>query len=145
MYRILVAVDGDETRAKEQLDTLEALPQFENELAVHLLHVYEAVSTPADEAGPVPIERINETLDTVRELPESATMMREALESDSIEPEVHEFVGDPVNVIHSTADEIDADCILMGVRDRTPLGRVILGSVSQQVLLESDVPVLIAR
>lgn len=145
MYRILVAVDTDETRTMEQLDTLESLPQFETELEVHLLHVYEAVSAPADEAGPVPIDRINDTLDEIRELPESVEMIATSLESAGIDPTVHELVGDPAEAIPATAEEVAADCILMGVRDRTPLGKVILGSISQQVLLESEIPVLIAR
>ena len=145
MYRVLVPVDGDETRADTQVSTIESLPSMEAEMEVHVLHVYEELSIPADEAGRTPIESVNESLEAYRELPDGVRNVIAALEGAGIDPVVHELVADPAEAICSTAEEIDADMILMGVRDRTPIGKVVLGSVSQQVIHRSEIPVLIAR
>jgi len=43
------------------------------------------------------------------------------------------------------AEEINADSILLGVRKRSPVGKAIFGSVSQQVIIDTDRPVIIAE
>lgn len=135
----------DETRTRDQIETLESLPNVECDIEVHVLHVYEEISVPADEAGPTPIEDVNESLEDLRELPDTVNRVIDAVDAMDIDPSVHELVDDPADGILSTAQEIDADAILMGVRDRTPIGKVVLGSVSQTVIHRSDRPVIVAR
>ncbi len=43
------------------------------------------------------------------------------------------------------ADENDADLIVIGLRRRSPVGKLIMGSVSQRILLEADCPVLAVK
>ncbi|MEF8894566.1 universal stress protein [Halodesulfurarchaeum sp.] len=145
MYRVLIPVDTNEQRARKQTETIDSLPPIGDEVEVHVLHVYEEIDMPADEAGPAPIEQINESLDELREIPESVRQVIKELKSMEIEPIVHEKVGEPAETILSTARDLDADVILMGVRDRTPIGKVVFGSVSQKVFLECDTPILVAR
>lgn len=47
--------------------------------------------------------------------------------------------------ILNTANEIEADLIVMGSHGRSGLEKVFIGSVAQQVLTQSSVPVLIAK
>ena len=54
-----------------------------------------------------------------------------------------ESSGDPADAIISTADELDADMIVLAARKRTPTGKVLFGSVTQAVLLGTDRPVLV--
>ncbi len=51
-------------------------------------------------------------------------------------------IGNPAHQILSTADDVDADYLVLGSRKRTPVGKVLFGSVTQLVLLNSDVPVV---
>jgi nucleotide-binding universal stress UspA family protein len=50
-----------------------------------------------------------------------------------------------VNGILQTAAEVHADLIVMGSHGRTGLARLMLGSVANQVVAESTLPVLISK
>jgi nucleotide-binding universal stress UspA family protein len=56
--------------------------------------------------------------------------------------ETHQFVrgNRPEEDVLQYADEIDADELVFSVRDRSPAGKAIFGSVSQRLLLQSDRP-----
>ncbi len=51
----------------------------------------------------------------------------------------------PVDAIRTLAGETAADLIVMGTHGRTGVNRLMLGSVAERVLRESDVPVLTVR
>lgn len=48
----------------------------------------------------------------------------------------------PADVILGTAEQFGADYVLMGVQGRSRAGQILLGSVTQEVLLRADRPVL---
>ncbi|HET9990461.1 MAG TPA: universal stress protein [Kofleriaceae bacterium] len=50
--------------------------------------------------------------------------------------------GDPVDIINETAAEVRADLIVMTTHGRTGVARWLLGSVAEQVVRTSTVPVL---
>ena len=58
--------------------------------------------------------------------------------------EVRQFVRgkSPAEDIVAVADEEGAGLIVIGLRRRSPVGKLILGSHAQDVLLSTDVPVL---
>ena len=43
------------------------------------------------------------------------------------------------------ADETSADVLVIGVRRRSPVGKLVMGSVAQTILLDADYPVLAVR
>jgi nucleotide-binding universal stress UspA family protein len=51
-------------------------------------------------------------------------------------------VGDPATEILRVADELSADLIVMGTHGRTGLGRLLMGSVAEQVVRRAACPVL---
>lgn len=51
----------------------------------------------------------------------------------------------PAEEILSVADEVGADLIVIGVRRRSPLGKLVTGSTAQQVLLDATCPVLAVK
>jgi nucleotide-binding universal stress UspA family protein len=50
--------------------------------------------------------------------------------------------SDPADVILDTARDREADLIVLGIRRRSPVGKIIMASTAQRVLLESPCPVL---
>lgn len=50
--------------------------------------------------------------------------------------------GEPAEEIVRAAREEQAELIVLGLRKRTPVGKLIMGSTAQRVLLEADCPVL---
>ena len=53
--------------------------------------------------------------------------------------------GHPVTEILGVAEEVNADMIVMGTHGRTGLGRLLLGSVAEQVMRKARCPVLTVR
>jgi nucleotide-binding universal stress UspA family protein len=47
--------------------------------------------------------------------------------------------------IIAVAEEVSADCIVIGLRRRSPVGKLILGSNAQRILLEAPCPVLAVK
>jgi nucleotide-binding universal stress UspA family protein len=52
---------------------------------------------------------------------------------------------DPVSDVLDTATELNAELIVIGIRKRTPVGKLVLGSHSQSILLEASIPVLAVK
>lgn len=73
--------------------------------------------------------------------------VRSDLESLGIDHEERQFVrgNEPAEDIIAVADEVDADLIVIGLRRRTPVGKLLLGSNAQRILLEASVPVLAVK
>jgi nucleotide-binding universal stress UspA family protein len=53
--------------------------------------------------------------------------------------------GDPATAILSVADDIRCDLIVLGTHGRTALGRLLMGSVAQEVLRRAGCPTLIIK
>jgi len=75
-----------------------------------------------------------------------ATVRRELSEA-GIEHEVRQIVRgqEPAEDLISVAAEVGADVIVIGLRRRTPVGKLILGSHAQRILLEAPCPVLAVK
>ncbi|WP_193071213.1 universal stress protein [Brevibacterium sp. FME37] len=52
---------------------------------------------------------------------------------------------DPAEQILDAAAEVDAELIVLGTRKRTPVGKFLLGSTIQRVILEAVSPVLCVK
>ena len=52
---------------------------------------------------------------------------------------------DELQTPHEVRQAIGADVVVIGLRHRTPVGKVIMGSVAQQVLLDAPCPVLAVK
>ena len=63
-----------------------------------------------------------------------------------VEHEVRQTIGaDVAEEMLRVADEVGAEVLVIGMRHRTPVGKMIMGSVAQQVLLDAPCPVLAVK
>ncbi|MFN8076890.1 MAG: universal stress protein [Kineosporiaceae bacterium] len=53
--------------------------------------------------------------------------------------------GEPADDLISAAEEAGADLIVIGLRRRSPVGKLILGSNAQRILLDAPCPVLAVK
>ena len=53
--------------------------------------------------------------------------------------------GDSAEEVLRVADEVDASVVVIGLRRRTPVGKLIMGSSAQRILLEAERPVLAVK
>jgi nucleotide-binding universal stress UspA family protein len=77
--------------------------------------------------------------------------------SDEIEKVIGDQPGVPWKLHLATAgvdiaetllglvDTLDADLLVIGARQRSPVGKALLGSVAQAVILHASVPVLVVK
>ncbi len=53
--------------------------------------------------------------------------------------------GDLGDALLGLVDAVDADLLVIGARRRSPVGKALLGSVAQTVILEAKLPVLVVK
>ncbi len=137
MYRILLAIDTNQERIDQAVETVTDLPGHEK-ISVTILNVFEEFDA-VDEGG-----RVNsESLYDESNIPESVEFARKRLEGTDIEATVRREHGEPAETILRVASEVDANAIVMTGRKRSPAGKVLFGSVTQSVLLSADCPVIV--
>ena len=73
--------------------------------------------------------------------------VRGRLDSSGVAYEVKQFVRghDASEEIVEAADRLKASLIVIGLRRRTPTGKLITGSQAQRILLDANVPVLAVK
>jgi nucleotide-binding universal stress UspA family protein len=69
------------------------------------------------------------------------------LDEVGVEHEVRQLVrgNEPAEDLIAVAEEVDAEFIVIGLRRRTPVGKLILGSNAQRILLDAPCPVLAVK
>ncbi|MFB6183769.1 MAG: universal stress protein [Haloarculaceae archaeon] len=131
MYTILVPIDNDENRSQAQAAFVAGLPVNTGEVQVVLTHVLQGAETEAPDAMRRP-----DRVETVRDA-------RDVLEDDGYDVDIVEASTPPAKGILELSEDVDADLIVMGGRKRSPTGKALFGSVTQSVILDSDVPVTV--
>ena len=144
MYKVLMPVDANDERTQAQVEAVLDLPSAATEIRVDILHVHEEIEGPGAAFGSPYVEEINENLEDIQGLPESVSRAVDRLEGAGVETYVHTVTGSPSEAILEIANEYDVDSIVVGARSRSPVGKVLFGSVTQAIILDSDIPVLVA-
>lgn len=126
MVRILLALDDDIPQARAQTNAIKDIVEPAGSAEVYLLHVF----------GDNPEGASVQQVEAVREA-------RERLESENVDVHLLEASGSPSDEILRFADEYDVDQICVGGRKRSPAGKALFGSVTQDIILGTHRPVLV--
>lgn len=92
----------------------------------------------------------------VAEVPHQAQPLREQAESrarstiealltehaEDVASDMHVVFGSPADEIKRIAADTSADLIVITVKNRSRIGKMLLGSQAQEIILSSDIPVL---
>jgi nucleotide-binding universal stress UspA family protein len=140
MNRLLIATDGSPAAdAAVQAGVQLAAEQL---AGVVFLHVIEEVDVVAPSFGPIivnPVEQGNPEDDEI--LSAAAEIAR----TQGVPFDLRLVAGFDYETILATADEIDAELIVIGSNRHGALGTTFLGSVSKEVLKRADRPVLVVH
>jgi nucleotide-binding universal stress UspA family protein len=126
MVRILLALDDDVPQARAQTNAIADIVQSATGAEIHLLHVF---GDNPEGASVHQVEAVREASGRLEEL--------------GVEVNLLEASGSPADEILRYADEYDADQICVGGRKRSPTGKALFGSVTQDVILGTHRPVLV--
>lgn len=127
MKTILLCIDTDVERAKEQVRSVTELPLETEQVRIVLYHVFRADDENAD-------------AENLKSVSEATARLEEA----GFTVDVVQSSGDAVRNILDQAAELDADVISLAGRKRSPTGKALFGSVTQDVILRSDRTVLLS-
>ncbi|GEM48338.1 universal stress protein [Deinococcus cellulosilyticus] len=137
MKRILVPTDFSASAQK----ALELARHLCPQAKIGVLHVFDAsamYAPYADGIGPLYLmEEANKGLQT-----ETLHRLREWCQKGE---ESWQVVGQPAEAILREAKEFQADGIFMGTHGRRGFSHLLFGSVAEQVVRQSPVPVMVVR
>jgi len=126
MVRILLALDDDIPQARAQTNAIKDIVQTAASAEVYILHVF----------GDNPEGASVQQVEAVREA-------QDRLEIEGVTVDLLEASGSASDEILHFADEYDVDQICVGGRKRSPAGKALFGSVTQDVILGTHRPVLV--
>lgn len=146
MYRVLLPVDENDHRARAQAEAVLEFPA-DDTIAVDVVYVHtDVMAGDAEWAAGGFSETYAEEMAAAKaghRLPASVETVVDILEGSDAEWTVHETTGDAATKILEVADECDSDAIVLGISQRSPVGKVLFGSVVQAVILDSERPVTV--
>lgn len=132
MYTVVVAVGDDEERAVDQAEFVSALPEASEEVVAHVVHTLHGEERDVPEA----MRRADRVASVRRAL--------DHLEERNVAAKAQDISEPVAESIIDLADDVDADLVVVGGRKRSPAAKAVLGSVTQQVILNTNRPVTVA-
>jgi len=86
-------------------------------------------------------------MDRMADADAALTRIQDALENDGISCETRLLVDDwsPGEQLVEFAKEIEADAVIVGIRRRSKIGKLLMGSTAQYVIIEAHCPVLTVK
>jgi len=77
---------------------------------------------------------------------EELQVMLAGLEESGIDVTVRrDATADMAHLVVDVANETDASLVVVGIRPRSPVGKAVIGSVAQRIVLDAPCPVLAVK
>lgn len=144
MTGLVVPVSRNGEQANRLIEGIIDLPQITTDTKITLVNVFEEFD--ADSYDQLMAEDVGidpATLYEEDDIPEMVVSAAETLSDAGFTVDIRRKHGKVTECILELAQEIDADAIAIAGRQRSPVGKVLLGSVTQGVLLSADRPVIV--
>lgn len=125
MYHVVLGVGEDDDQARTKAEAVVDLPGRPADVRATVVHI-----TDDPDLDPLTVDSVRET--------------REYLQDADVETAVTTTDGHPTRAIADTAHDLDADAISVGGRHRSPAGKIQLRSGAEAVILNTDLPVIVA-
>jgi len=92
----------------------------------------------------VPLVVVSSREDTTEAVEADLAAFTDRLHENGLSYEVRHMPrsSDPADDLLQVAQDVSAEVIVIGLRRRSPVGKLILGSNAQRILLEAEMPVL---
>ena len=92
-------------------------------------------------------ERLDETPEQRQDTEQALEQVRAGLSDRGIEHEIRVIAAgrDVAEELIGAAEDTDASMIVIGLRRRSPVGKLILGANAQRILLDAPCPVLAVK
>ncbi|AXT85275.1 universal stress protein UspA [Aeromicrobium sp. A1-2] len=92
------------------------------------------------------VHRVEPRLDPGHARGRHIQAITESLAIDKVPFEVRQVEGENVSgTVLFEAEQASASLVVIGVRPRSPVGKILMGSVAQQILLDATVPVVAVK
>lgn len=151
MKRIYLPIDGSECSNRAIEYCAKLAPKLKSEII--MIYVIEAkkINYPEFFSGSMGGELVEKLQETAKNLASEIlnTGKKRILSIDNtLEPKISLKIlsGDPAELITSTAKEDDADLIVMGSSGMgSGIKNMLLGSVTNKVIHNTDIPVLVIK
>jgi nucleotide-binding universal stress UspA family protein len=135
--KILAAYDGSESADKAYAYALDMAKKYQAELRVL------SVARPPEPAEDVETEALLENAEEHYE--KQFTLMKQRAVAEGVRAEFKVVAGHPAEQIIYQADDNGTDLVVMGHRGKGFFERLMLGSISKQVVHYANCAVLIVR
>lgn len=139
MPEVLVPIDEHEEQAQRVVDGIADFPFDPAETRITVLNVFEEFEVTSGEWTTIESDDFYEE----EEFPETVAQTAAKLSDYGYTVDVRREHGEPAEEIAELAQELDVDTIAIAGRQRSPVGKALLGSVTQEVLLSADRPVIV--
>jgi nucleotide-binding universal stress UspA family protein len=126
MYKVLVPIDQESTRALAQAEAIVDLPHASEEVQALLFHVF---GENPEGASVAQVSSVHAVMKALREA--------------GVSVELHESSGDPATAILQASAEQNVNLICMSGRKRNHVDELLFGSVAHEVVHRSDMPVMV--
>jgi len=136
MYSVLLPVHTNVERALSQANYVATLADEGLDLHAYVLFVFTGKERSPD--TPEEMKRFDSPMRI-----DAVKRTTEVLDDAGVEYTIQEDSGEVAADILEDAEALDVDDVVLGGRKRSPAGKILFGSVTQEVLLNTDRPVTV--